>query len=192
MSRDWKSLSTRMVGTFACLAVGVAWVQYCINHGHRFIQPDTIFSIYCEVIGRSSPEVSCPNAELMVLFPLLIIIAILYYVIVAFIAIIPIGAAVSGILFIWLLRRNKNAQPPRIGETISQVATDELKPAESTQVGKKYHNLKVINSLRQARTVGVNLVVQEDDTAAHLANDAEKVSVKSAVKEIFSRADRNA
>ena len=192
MSRDWKSLSTRMVGTFACLAVGVAWVQYCINHGHRFIQPDTIFSIYCEVIGRSSPEVSCPNAELMVLFPLLIIIAILYYVIVAFIAIIPIGAAVSGILFIWLLRRNKNAQPPRIGETISQVATDELKPAESTQVEKNYHNLKVVDSLKHAKTVRRNLAIQENETADHLANDTEKVSVKSAVKEIFSRADRNA
>ena len=109
MSRDWKSLSTRLAGTVACLAVGAAWVQYCITQGRYFIQPDRIFSIYCGVIGRGSPEASCPNAELMILFPLLIVIALIYYMIVALLAVSPIGAAIAGIFLIWRRKGRREA-----------------------------------------------------------------------------------
>jgi hypothetical protein len=171
----------RIIATLACLAA----LPLCLSiAGNLFAG----FPSYSEWACGDSSASGCVEWSLVTVGPLYILYVVFFGLIVGGLA----AAPVLLLPIIWLVGRKKTAKLSNTGETTSQVATAELDSPDVAQVERKYHNLKVVDSSTKAKRVASRVAVQEHETLDHLANETETVSIKSAVKEIFSRADRNA
>ena len=69
------------------------------------LSQDGVFSAYCSMFGKEYPGGNCPNAELMVTYPILLIIGLIYLAYWIFIAAIPVIAGLAFVIFIWNYKR---------------------------------------------------------------------------------------
>jgi hypothetical protein len=166
----------RIVATLACLAALPICYAIATNLYSKFPS-------YADWACGETKASGCYEWGLITVGPFYLLFLLLFVAVVAGLAAIPLLL----IPIIWLTGK-RTAPTVAKPVDVEQVA----ETASTFAIEKTCHNLTVVDSSRKAKPVARIVTAATNDATADLADDGEKVSVRSAIKDIFNRTDRHA
>jgi hypothetical protein len=166
----------RIIATLACLAA----LPICYSIATNLYAD---FPSYADWACGETKASGCYEWGLITVGPFYLLFLLLFVAVVAGLAAIPLLI----LPIIWLRGRRTTSTVTKPADVVHVAETASTVPIEKT-----YHNLTVVDSSRKTKPVASRATAETTQATADLADDAGNVSVGSAIKEIFSRADRNA